>query len=197
MTTPSETPDATKEQVKQQMQQNDEAAEVALAAVDELAMLAEAKGKLEAEVKDLQEQLLRRAAEFQNYRRRTDAELGQSASRGREDVLTALLDVYDDLRRSLEAAERAAGQDEGGTASGALYEGVGLVFKKFSDVLARFDVAPIESVGQPFDETLHDAMMQQPSPDAQTPSGTVLAEIQPGYRMGDRVLRHAQVIVAQ
>ena len=179
------------------MEQNDEAAEVALAAVDELAELAQANARLEAEVKDLNEQLLRRAAEFQNYRRRTDAELGQSASRGREDVILAVLDVYDDLRRSLDAAARSAQLETPGPAYEALHEGVELVYKKFSDALVRFGVEVIEAVGQPFNEDLHDAMMQQPAPTPQTPSGTVLAEIQPGYRMGDRVLRHAQVIVAQ
>ncbi|NNF57589.1 MAG: nucleotide exchange factor GrpE [Rhodothermaceae bacterium] len=179
------------------MDQNEEAAEVALSAVDELAEMAQAKAALEAEVKDLNEQLLRRAAEFQNYRRRTDAELGTSVSRGRGEVVLALLDVYDDLRRSLDAAEKTAEQEPPGPAYDALHEGVELVYKKFSDILARFGVEPIEAVGQPFDEALHDAMMQQPAPDAETASGTVLAEIQPGYRMGERVLRHAQVVVAQ
>ena len=194
---PSPNPDETKDHVAQQMDQNDEAADVALAAVDELAEMAQAKETLEAEVKDLNEQLLRRAAEFQNYRRRTDAELGTSVSRGRSEVVLALLDVYDDLRRSLDAAEKTAEQEPPGSAYNALHEGVELVYKKFSDILTRFGVEPINAVGQPFDETLHDAMMQQPAPNAETPSGTVLAEIQPGYRMGERVLRHAQVVVAQ
>ena len=57
-------------------------------------------------------------------------------------------------------------------------------------------MTPIEAVGKPFDEAEHEAMMQQPAPD-DAESGTVLAEIQPGYRLGDRVLRHARVIVAE
>ncbi len=171
--------------------------------------------RLRAEVKDLQDQLLRRAAEFQNYRRRTDQELGGAAARGREDVVTALLDVYDDLRRSIDAASRAAAQEKEAVAMGkaagvdtsdaqtsgpafdALRQGVELVYRKFGDQLNRLGVEAIDAVGQPFDENVHEAMLQQPAPNPETASGTVLAEVQPGYRMGERVLRHARVIVAR
>jgi len=192
-----------RDQMLQQMQMetneeaNAEAADVALAAVDELAEISGNMEELQQEVKDLQEQVLRRAAEFRNYRRRTESELGQTSRRGREEVILALLDVFDDLRRSLGAASQAAQVEETGPAFNALNDGVQLVFKKFTDALASFGIEAIESVGQPFDEELHEAMMQQPAPDSETPSGTVLAEIQPGYRIADRILRHAQVVVAQ
>ena len=146
------------------------------------------------QVKELEDQLLRRAAEFQNYRRRTEAEFGRAAERGRAEVVMPLLDVLDDLRRSLDAAEKAEAAEQGSPAYEALKTGVDLVYKKFEDTLAAFGVAAIEAVGQPFDEELHDAMMQQESPDAEP--GTVVGEIQKGYRMGERVLRHARVIVA-
>jgi len=187
------------DQAKQQMQMetHSEAAGPALAAVDELVGLSDDVEELQKEVKELQEQVLRRAAEFQNYRRRTESELAHTARRGREEVILALLDVFDDMRRSLGAAEQAAKVEETGPAFNVLNDGVQLVFKKFTDALVSLGVEPVQSVGQPFDEALHDAMMQQPAPDPETPSGTVLAEIQPGYRMGDRILRHAQVVVAQ
>lgn len=190
-----------RDEVAQQMQ-GDAAADVAVAAVDEIAAHAEEAERLRAEVKDLQDQLLRRAAEFQNYRRRTEGELGQAASRGREEVVGMLLDVYDDLRRSIDAAARAAGQESGagegssGPAFDALRQGVELVYRKFGDALMRLGVETIGAVGHPFDEHVHEAIMQQPSTGPDAPAGTVLAEIQPGYRMGDRVLRHARVIVA-
>jgi molecular chaperone GrpE len=154
--------------------------------------------QVRAENRELQEQLLRRAAEFQNYRRRTESELSSARAQGRAEAIAGLLDVYDDLRRSLDAATVAAEQD-GGTPSPAIdafRQGMELVYRKFSDALANLGVEAIPAVGQPFDETLHEAMLQQPAPDQETPSGTVIAEIQPGYRMGDRVLRHARVIVA-
>jgi molecular chaperone GrpE len=147
------------------------------------------------QTRQLEEQLLRRAAEFQNYRRRTEAELGQAAARGRGEVVVQMLDVLDDLQRSLEAAEKAHETEEGGPTYEALKTGVDLVYKKFVDTLASLGVEEIEAVGQPFDEHLHEAMMQQPVEGAE--SGTVVGEIQKGYRMGDRVLRHARVIVAQ
>lgn len=147
------------------------------------------------QTRQLEEQLLRRAAEFQNYRRRTEAELGQAAARGRGEVALGMLDVLDDLERSLEAAEKAADDEQGGPAYEALKTGVDLVYKKFVDTLRGFGVEEIDAVGQPFDENQHEAMMQQPVENAE--SGTVVGEIQKGYRMGDRVLRHARVIVAQ
>lgn len=186
-----------KKELSEHMAENQEAAEVALHAVDELAELSGSVEQLQDEVRDLQEQVLRRAAEFQNYKRRTEVELAQAASRGRAEAVLAMLDVFDDLKRSLDAADAAAEEEATGEAFKALNDGVRLVYAKFANVLAQLGVEPIASVGQPFDEELHDAMMQQPAPDEETPSGTVIAEIQPGYRMGDRILRHAQVIVAQ
>lgn len=189
----------TRDHVKQQMymEGNASAADVAIAAVDELAELSVSVEELQKEVSDLQEQVLRRAAEFQNYRRRTESDLGQSARRGREEVILAMLDVFDDMRRSLGAAGQAVQVESTGSAFDALNDGVQLVFRKFADALVSFGVEPLDTVGQPFDEELHEALMQQPAPNPETPSGTVLAEIQPGYRMGDRILRHAGVVVAE
>ena len=149
-----------------------------------------------AEVADLRDQLLRRAAEFQNYRRRTEADRAEADRQSRATVLLPLLEVYDDLRRSLDAARRVAGQDAGAASFDALSQGVDLVYRKFEGVLDRFGVTPIETAGVPFDVDEHEAVMQQPAPGGE-PSGTVLAEVQPGYRLGERVLRHASVIVAQ
>lgn len=175
------------EQNQTQPPADETAAEVDLAGLE--AELAQHR----AQMKELEDQLLRRAAEFQNYRRRTEAEFAGAAERGRAEALLPMLDVFDDLRRSLDAAEKAAtGQNE--PLYQALRDGVELVYKKFEDTLKGFGVEAIEAVGQPFDEELHEAMMQQEAPDA--PAGTVVGEIQKGYRMGERVLRHARVIVA-
>jgi molecular chaperone GrpE len=151
---------------------------------------------LRAEVDELRDQLLRRAAEFQNYRRRTEADRAEAERQGRAAVLLPVLDVYDDLRRSLDAARRVAHQDTSSASFDALSQGVELVYRKFEGILEKLGAAPIETSGVPFNVDEHEAVLQQPSPDGE-PSGTVLAEVQPGYKLGDRVLRHARVIVAQ
>ncbi len=153
--------------------------------------------ELEEEVSSLRERLLRQAAEFQNFRKRVDQERKSDVKFGQSLVLQQFLDVYDDLRRSLEAARDA---DDGEDAASnpvfvALREGMDLVFKKFSDELERFGVQPIDAVGKPFNEDEHEAMLQQPAPNG-TAAGIVLEEIQKGYRMGDRVLRHTKVVVS-
>lgn len=186
----------TRDQVTEQMGGNADAAQVALAAADELAETMAELDTHRERVRDLEDQLLRRAAEFQNYRRRTQEDLGQAASRGRAEVAERMTEVLDDLRRTREAAEQAASREDGG---GPLYQslkqGVDLVYKKLEDALSSFDVRPIEAVGQPFDENLHEALMQSDS--EQHAPGTVIGEIQKGYTLGDRVLRHAQVVVAR
>jgi molecular chaperone GrpE len=162
---------------------------------DDLADLGAELDQHRERVRDLEGQLLRRAAEFQNYRRRTQEDLAGAAERGRAEAVTALLDVLDDLRRSREAAEAAASQEAGGPRYESLKEGVDLVYRKFEAALAGLGVRRLEAVGQPFDENLHEALAQQPS--EEHPSGTVVTEVQPGYALGDRILRHARVIVAQ
>lgn len=152
--------------------------------------------RLREENQQLQDKLLRQAAEYQNYRRRSETDRTAAVRRGREDVLLPVLDVFDDLRRSLDAAAQAT-DDEGESGRvDVLVEGVELVYRKFEAALQKLGVEPIEALGQPFDEGEHEAILQQPAPEGSA-SGTVLAEIQPGYRLGDRVLRHARVVVAQ
>ncbi len=151
----------------------------------------------EEELRTLRDRLLRQAAEFQNFRRRVEQERKQDVKFGQSIVLQELLDVFDDLRRSVEAAADAGEEADDPDSShyNSLREGVDLVYRKFSEILQRFGVEPIDAVGTPFDEQEHEAMMQQPAPEGTEP-GTVLAEIQKGYRMGERVLRHSKVVVA-
>lgn len=178
------------------------------AASDELSDVRELRATLDNVTQELQEtkdQLLRKVAEFKNYRRRTQKEVAFSSELGRVSVIEPMLDVFDDLRRSLEAsrlpaaaaAQTGEAQDDNATAESSLAEGIELVYKKLKEALVRFGVERIETEGKPFDENLHDAMMRQPAPDDDTDSGVILSEVQPGYRMGDRILRHAKVIVTE
>lgn len=147
------------------------------------------------ELERSRDQIKRQAAEFQNYRRRTEQEKSQMVEFGKKLVIEQLLDVIDDFRRSLDAATEAAGDGETGPAFESLRSGVEMVYSKMMDELGKLGVETIDAVGEPFDEELHEALMQQPAPEGTNP-GTVLAEIQKGYRLGDRVIRHARVVVA-
>lgn len=151
--------------------------------------------RLRAEVVEAQDKYLRQVAEFQNYRRRTEQEKLMQVQLGKVLVIQELLDVMDDFERAREAATKLGPETSPEQAYPVLKEGLELVFKKFSETLSRLGVQPIEAVGQPFHENEHEAMMQQPAPEGTQP-GTVVAEFQKGYRLGDRVLRHARVVVA-
>ena len=151
---------------------------------------------MQAELSDTKDRLLRQAAEFQNYKRRTEQEKNLYIRTGKEKVIQPMLDIFDDLTRSLDAARQAEEQEEN---LGAVYlklrEGFELVYEKFRNELTRLGVEQIEAVGKSFNEQEHEALLQQPAPDNIAP-GTVLEEIQAGYRMGDKILRHSRVIVA-
>ena len=107
-----------------------------------------------------------------------------------------MLEILDDFTRSLDATKQLEEQqDQPGDGYEKLKEGVELVYEKFKSELSRLGVEPIEAIGQPFNENEHEALMQQPAPEDTAP-GTVIDEIQKGYRMGERVLRHSRVVVA-
>lgn len=150
---------------------------------------------LEAERKELNDRLLRQAAEFQNFRRRVQREKGKFFRSGKKEVVLPLLEVLDDFQRSVEAAEQLQEQEDVEAAYESLRSGVELVFQKFMDALEGVGVEAIEAEGKPFDEHEHEAMMQQPAPD-DVDEGTVLQELRKGYRLDDQVLRHSRVIVA-
>jgi molecular chaperone GrpE len=129
--------------------------------------------------------LQRLKAEFDNYRKRAAREQQALMARASERLVTALLPVLDDLGRALEAVESHE--------EAKLEEGVRLVERALADALAREGLAEIEADGA-FDPNVHEALLAQPS---DSESGTVIDVVQKGYRLGDRVLRPARVIVAE
>jgi molecular chaperone GrpE len=129
---------------------------------------------------------LRLAADFDNYRKRVAREHAELTTRANERILNELLPVLDDLERALEAA---SAHEEA-----KLEEGVELVHRSFAAVLARHGLTPIETDGA-FDPHVHEALLAQPGEGAEP--GSVLQVLQKGYRLGDRVLRPARVIVSQ
>ena len=164
------------------------------ALADEVEALREEVEALEAERDDLNDRMLRKAAELENVRRRMDREKKRRYQAGKETVLESMLEVLDDFERSLEAAQDLDASQDPQSAYETLKGGVEMVYRKFQDQLQSLDVEPIEAEGEPFNEHLHEAMMRQPSDEVEP--GTVLQEVQKGYTMGDRVLRHSRVVVA-
>jgi molecular chaperone GrpE len=142
---------------------------------------------LEAEKADLKDRMLRIAAEFENWKKRARKEQQDNESKIRESVLRDILEVMDNL-------ERATAVTGGATDLASVQQGIALVLRLFAQKLERYDVKAVEAKGKPFDPRLHEAISQAPS--AEVPPGTVLNELQKGYRMGERLLRPAAVVVA-
>jgi molecular chaperone GrpE len=140
---------------------------------------------LEAEKGELRDRMLRIAAEFENWKKRARKEQSDADSKGREAVLKDVLEVMDNLERAVAA---------GTTDVQAIIQGVNLVLRLFYSKLERHDVKAVEAKGKPFDPRLHDAISQVPS--AEVAPGTVISELQKGYRIGERLLRPASVVVA-
>lgn len=147
-----------------------------------------ADGGPEAEIARVREQLLRTAADFDNFRKRTRRELIEADHRGREELLRDLLPIFDNL-------ERAAAHTETATDVQSLADGIQMVMRQFLDILAKLGIERIESVGKPFDPAVHEAIQHMETPEH--PPGVVAAEVQAGYRMGDRLVRPAMVVVAK
>ncbi len=145
---------------------------------------------LEVEKKELNDRFLRKVAEFDNYKKRTESEYSQLIKNASADLITDLLPVLDDLERSLASSEDRDKADN----SEHVHEGVELIYKNLSKVLEKRGVKPIESVGQKFDPEKHNALMQMES---DQPSDTIIDEHLKGYEMHDRVLRHSQVLVSK
>lgn len=144
--------------------------------------------QLQAERDKLKDQLLRTAADFDNFRKRTRKELTDAEIRGREDLLKDLLPVFDNLERAMSHADAA-------TDVQALADGLRMVSRQFLDTLGKLGIERVQSVGQPFDPAVHEAIQHLESADH--PAGVVLTEVQAGYRQAERLLRPALVVVSK
>ncbi len=143
----------------------------------------------------------RTQADFENYRKRMTRESALAHERGLAKLVKELLPALDNLDRALQEAGTAAvgGAMPGGAAAGGhpenpLLEGVRLVREELMAALARVGVESYSPVGERFDPAFHEAMLQQPVPGAA--SGTVVEVYQPGYRLGEDIIRPARVVVA-
>jgi molecular chaperone GrpE len=142
--------------------------------------------ELEQERDEYLDALQRLKAEFDNYRKRTAREHEAMSARANEALLKELLPILDDLERALEAAEEHE--------EAKLEEGVRLVYRALAEAARRHGLEEIETNGA-FDPHVHEALLTQPGDEAVP--GSVLQVLQKGYRLGDRVLRPARVVVAE
>jgi molecular chaperone GrpE len=154
---------------------------------------AEALALIEAEKTDLREKLLRSLADMENLRRRTEREIADARAYAVTNFARDVLTLADNLRRALDSVPQEARVADGPVQ--ALVDGVELTERDFLKTLERHGVRKLEPQGQRFDPHLHQAMFEVPNPDV--PSGTVVQVVQPGYTIGERVLRPALVGVAK
>ncbi|MGE5362877.1 MAG: nucleotide exchange factor GrpE [Bacteroidota bacterium] len=143
---------------------------------------------LEQENLDLKEKVLRKAAEFENYKRRTEKEKFEIAEFAAMPLVKKVLSVYDDLERSLVHITDSANVD-------AIKEGLNLVVSKFSKMLEEENIKKIDAKGKPFDFNFHEALLQQKAEGVEP--HTVLEVVETGYTYRDKVIRHAKVIVSE
>ena len=145
--------------------------------------------KSEAEVADLKDRLLRQMAEFDNYRKRTMKEKAEIILNGSAGVVTDILPVIDDLERAI--ANSAKSEDYS-----ALKEGVELIYNKLMHILEQKGLQKISPKNEPFDTDFHEAIAMIPAP-SEDLKGKVLDCAIDGYKLNDKVLRHAKVAVGE
>ena len=145
-----------------------------------------------AERDDMKDRMLRIAAEFDNWKKRSRKEQTEAVAQARESVLKDVLEIADNLERATGAQAQAGGK--GAAVDGAaVVKGVNLVLRLFQQKLERYEVRPFETVGQPFDPRVHEAISRVES---DVPAGAIANELQKGYRIGERLLRPAMVSVS-
>ena len=150
--------------------------------------LADDVDTLNAKVAALEDNLLRAKADFQNLQRRVAVERSEAIRYANADLMRSLLSVIDDLERSIAAAEDPQN-------SSSVLDGVRLVHANFLKALSSSGLEVIDAQHQAFDPTIHEALLQQPT--TQCEPGTVVEQVSKGYRLRDRVIRPAKVIVAK
>jgi molecular chaperone GrpE len=161
----------------------------AVAPAETAASPEEAERRALVEERDrLKDQLLRTAADFDNYRKRSRRDIEEAQRRIQEETVREILPVIDNLERAVQATDQAADVT-------AVAEGVRMVLRGFEDVSSRIGIVRVSALGQRFDPNLHDAVQQVETD--QHPPGTVVAEILPGYQLRDKLIRPAMVVVAK
>ena len=140
------------------------------------------------EARQAKDQLLRLAAEFENYKKRMEREKNNALKYAEENILKELLPTIDNLERAMEQGKAA-------DTHGPLLEGVEMTLKLLLDTLAKYGLQPLAGVGQPFDPNFHEALVMEPSDTV--PANHIIQEYEKGYVLKDRLIRAAKVVVAK
>ena len=147
----------------------------------------EAKNEWQEKYETLNNQYIRLAADFDNFRKRQEAERESLLKYGAENTVKKLIEVIDNFDRGMKAIETVEDCDK-------VKECYQLAYKNFNDVLAKIGLEVIKAEGEEFDPNLHEAVMQTPTDEKS--ENTIIAELQKGYKLGDKVLRASLVNVA-
>lgn len=144
--------------------------------------------KLQDELADAKDKYLRLYSEFDNYRRRTAKEKLELMQTANEDLFLSLLPALDDFERAVNAFPKQESVD-------AIKEGMNLIFNKFSNITQQKGLKKMDtSVGAKFDTDLHEAITQIPAPKSKL-KGKIVDTVEKGYYLGDKVIRHARVVI--
>ncbi|MBS1637989.1 MAG: nucleotide exchange factor GrpE [Bacteroidetes bacterium] len=142
---------------------------------------------VEAKIKELNDKYLRLYSEFDNYRKRTIKEKSDIIRSAGEDVFKALLPVIDDFERAIKANETI-------TDAEAIKQGIHLIYNKMKSACTSKGLEPMESIGKSFDSDLMEAITHIPAP-SEDMKGKVIDDVERGYKLGDKVIRFAKVVV--
>lgn len=145
--------------------------------------------ELENQIAEFKDKYLRQVAEFDNYRKRTLKEKTELILNGGENILKSLLPVIDDMERAQKSMEKSEDLS-------SIKEGINLVFKKFVTTLENAGLKKIDTDGKDFNTDEHEAIAMIPAP-TDDMKGKVIDCVQPGYKLNDKVIRHAKVAIGQ
>ena len=145
--------------------------------------------ELEGEVAQYEDRYLRAAAELRNYRKRVADQRAQQLQFAYEQLVTALLPVLDHMELALQSAHSEDQSPED------VLSGVQMIYRQFQEVLQQFGLRQMDTVGEQFDVSLHEAVERRTVDDEAVASGEIIEEFRPGYKIHDRVVRPAQVCV--
>jgi molecular chaperone GrpE len=147
----------------------------------------ESSGDFQEKLNELNDKYLRLYSEFDNYRKRTIKEKADFLKTANEDVLKAILPVIDDFERAIKANENVSDVE-------AIKEGLKLIYNKLKNSVQNKGLSSFDCAGQAFDDSLMEAITHVPSP-TEDLKGKVIDEIEKGYKLGDKVIRFAKVVV--